>query len=77
MGELQDDRLRPHGVRVLLKRDDLAEARARGHDRLLTFDDRHGIALDWVYEAKMMYGLFARIAAGTFAPGSTIVAVLC
>lgn len=40
------------------------------------FQERHGITLDWVYEAKMLYGLFARIAAGTFAGGTTIVAVL-
>lgn len=41
------------------------------------FRKRHGVTLDWVYEAKMMYGLLQRIKAGTFAPGSTIVAVLC
>ncbi|WP_329062843.1 1-aminocyclopropane-1-carboxylate deaminase/D-cysteine desulfhydrase [Amycolatopsis sp. NBC_01480] len=41
------------------------------------FQARHGVTLDWVYEAKMMYGLLQRITAGTFAPGSTVVAVLC
>ncbi|HEY2064212.1 MAG TPA: pyridoxal-phosphate dependent enzyme, partial [Amycolatopsis sp.] len=41
------------------------------------FQACHGVALDWVYEAKMMYGLLQRITAGTFAPGSTVVAVLC
>ncbi|WP_432854921.1 1-aminocyclopropane-1-carboxylate deaminase/D-cysteine desulfhydrase [Amycolatopsis sp. CA-161197] len=40
------------------------------------FADRHGVLLDWVYEAKMMYGLFQRIAAGEFAQGTTAVAVL-
>ncbi|MBK1788231.1 1-aminocyclopropane-1-carboxylate deaminase/D-cysteine desulfhydrase [Prauserella cavernicola] len=40
------------------------------------FDTRHGITLDWVYEAKMMYGLFDRVASGAFARGSTVVAVL-
>ncbi|SFI88876.1 1-aminocyclopropane-1-carboxylate deaminase/D-cysteine desulfhydrase [Amycolatopsis sacchari] len=40
------------------------------------FTTRHGITLDWVYEAKMMYGLFERIGSGAFAPGTTIVAVL-
>lgn len=40
------------------------------------FARRHDIALDWVYEAKMMYGLFTRIAEGAFPPGTTIVAVL-
>ncbi|MEU0507867.1 MULTISPECIES: 1-aminocyclopropane-1-carboxylate deaminase/D-cysteine desulfhydrase [Amycolatopsis] len=40
------------------------------------FKARHGITLDWVYEAKMMYGLFERIASGAFPPGTTVVAVL-
>ncbi|TNC20079.1 1-aminocyclopropane-1-carboxylate deaminase/D-cysteine desulfhydrase [Amycolatopsis alkalitolerans] len=40
------------------------------------FQARHGIMLDWVYEAKMMYGLLDRIASGAFAPGTAIVAVL-
>ena len=40
------------------------------------FKARHDITLDWVYEAKMLYGLFGRIAEGVFAAGTTIVAVL-
>lgn len=40
------------------------------------FKDRHDITLDWVYEAKMMFGLFARIGEGRFPRGTTIVAVL-
>jgi 1-aminocyclopropane-1-carboxylate deaminase len=40
------------------------------------FSARHGITLDWVYEAKMMFGLFTRIAEGAFPAGTTIVAVL-
>jgi 1-aminocyclopropane-1-carboxylate deaminase len=40
------------------------------------FEDRHKVVLDWVYEAKMMYGLFARIAEGVFPAGTSIVAVL-
>ncbi|WP_255375430.1 1-aminocyclopropane-1-carboxylate deaminase/D-cysteine desulfhydrase [Saccharomonospora sp. CUA-673] len=40
------------------------------------FGTRHGVPLDWVYEAKMMYGLFDRISSGHFARGTTIVAVL-
>lgn len=40
------------------------------------FEARHAVTLDWVYEAKMTYGLFDRIASGAFAPGTTIVAVL-
>lgn len=43
---------------------------------LADFKARHGITLDWVYEAKMMYGLFARIAEHAFPSGVTIVAVL-
>ncbi|MET9262435.1 pyridoxal-phosphate dependent enzyme [Amycolatopsis sp. NPDC004079] len=41
------------------------------------FETRHGITLDWVYEAKMMHGLFERIAAGDFPAPTTIIAVLC
>jgi 1-aminocyclopropane-1-carboxylate deaminase len=40
------------------------------------FRSRHGVELNWVYEAKMLYGLFALIAAGRFTPGTTIIAVL-
>lgn len=40
------------------------------------FTARHGIALDRVYEAKMMSGLFTRITEGVFPGGTTIVAVL-
>jgi 1-aminocyclopropane-1-carboxylate deaminase/D-cysteine desulfhydrase-like pyridoxal-dependent ACC family enzyme len=40
------------------------------------FNERHGVTPDWVYEAKMLYGLFARIEAGVFAPGTRVIAVL-
>ena len=40
------------------------------------FEDRHALALDWVYTAKMMYGIFALAAQGAFAPGTSIVAVI-
>lgn len=40
------------------------------------FQEQHGILLDWVYEAKMMYGLFTRIAEGALRGGTVIVAVL-
>jgi 1-aminocyclopropane-1-carboxylate deaminase len=43
---------------------------------ITAFQARHAITLDRVYEAKMMYGLLARIETGTFAEGTTIVAVL-
>jgi 1-aminocyclopropane-1-carboxylate deaminase len=40
------------------------------------FRERHGIELDWVYVAKMMYGLFALVERGRFEPGTVIVAVV-
>jgi 1-aminocyclopropane-1-carboxylate deaminase len=40
------------------------------------FEELHHVTLDWVYEAKMMHGVFARIEEGAFASGTTIVAVL-
>jgi 1-aminocyclopropane-1-carboxylate deaminase len=40
------------------------------------FRDRHGLILDRVYVAKMMYGIYAHAARGTFTPGSTVVAVI-
>jgi 1-aminocyclopropane-1-carboxylate deaminase len=36
----------------------------------------HGITLDWVYVAKMMYGIFALADRGAFNPGKRIVAVI-
>ncbi|MEV4145509.1 pyridoxal-phosphate dependent enzyme [Amycolatopsis sp. NPDC049691] len=40
------------------------------------FERRHGVRLDWVYEAKMMFGLWDRIRGGEFPEGTTIVAVI-
>jgi 1-aminocyclopropane-1-carboxylate deaminase len=40
------------------------------------FRARHGLQLDWVYEAKMMFGLFDQVAKGAFAQGTTIVALI-
>jgi 1-aminocyclopropane-1-carboxylate deaminase len=40
------------------------------------FRDRHGLALDWVYTAKMMYGLYALAAQAAFPPGTSLVAVI-
>lgn len=45
-------------------------------DFVIDFTERHGVTLDWVYEAKMMYGIFARTEAGDFPPGTRIIAVL-
>lgn len=46
-------------------------------DRFIAdFRDRHVLTLDWVYAAKMMYGIYARAAEGSFPPGTSIVAVI-
>jgi 1-aminocyclopropane-1-carboxylate deaminase len=40
------------------------------------FESRHGIRLEWVYEAKMMFGIFALARRGEFKSGTTVVAVI-
>ncbi|MCE7006092.1 pyridoxal-phosphate dependent enzyme [Kibdelosporangium philippinense] len=40
------------------------------------FGRRHGVTLEWVYVAKMMYGIYALADRGFFPPGSRIVAVV-
>lgn len=40
------------------------------------FERRHDMRLDWVYVAKMMFGLFDLISKGRFSPGTTVVAVI-
>jgi 1-aminocyclopropane-1-carboxylate deaminase len=40
------------------------------------FERRHDLRLEWVYVAKMLYGLLDLIERGRFAPGSSIVAVI-
>jgi len=40
------------------------------------FYTRHGLALDWVYVAKMMYGVYSLAQARAFEPGSRVVAVI-
>lgn len=45
-------------------------------DFIEDFEIRHGLRLDWIYEAKMMYALFDQIARGAFARGTTIVALI-
>lgn len=53
---------------------------ARTSPRLDAFADafaaRHGLALDRVYVAKMLYGLTALAAEGAFAPGTRVAAVV-
>lgn len=41
-----------------------------------SFAQMHGLTLDWVYVAKMMYGIFALTDRRTFEPGKIIVAVI-
>jgi 1-aminocyclopropane-1-carboxylate deaminase len=41
-----------------------------------TFEQRHGLVLDWVYVAKMIYGIFALAERGVLAPGTRVVAVI-
>jgi 1-aminocyclopropane-1-carboxylate deaminase len=43
---------------------------------ITSFEQQHGIELNWVYEAKMLLGLFTLIEAGHFSTDTTIVAVL-
>jgi 1-aminocyclopropane-1-carboxylate deaminase len=40
------------------------------------FEQRHGLRLDWVYEAKMMYALLDQVARGAFPRRTTIVALI-
>lgn len=40
------------------------------------FRHRHGFELEWVYVAKMLYGIFAIVERGEVTPGTSIVAVV-
>ncbi|MFF0270059.1 1-aminocyclopropane-1-carboxylate deaminase/D-cysteine desulfhydrase [Kribbella sp. NPDC004536] len=40
------------------------------------FEKQHGVLLDWVYEAKMMYALFDLVRRGVFPARTTIVALV-
>jgi 1-aminocyclopropane-1-carboxylate deaminase len=40
------------------------------------FRDRHGLQLEWVYVAKMLFGVFDMVEAGAFDGGTSIVAVV-
>jgi 1-aminocyclopropane-1-carboxylate deaminase len=40
------------------------------------FEARHGVRLDWVYVAKMMYGVFDLVQRGRFATGTRVVVVI-
>jgi 1-aminocyclopropane-1-carboxylate deaminase len=43
---------------------------------IAAFREVHGLDLEWVYVAKMLYGIHALVANGTFPSGSTVVAVI-
>jgi 1-aminocyclopropane-1-carboxylate deaminase len=46
-------------------------------DRFIAdFRERHGLTLDWVYVAKMMYGIYALAEQGFFGRGTKIVALI-
>jgi len=40
------------------------------------FQERHGLILDWVYTAKMMYGIYALAGSAAFPAGTAVVAVI-
>ena len=46
-------------------------------DRFIAeFHERHGLDLNWVYTAKMMYGIYALAGQAALPPGTAIVAVI-
>jgi 1-aminocyclopropane-1-carboxylate deaminase len=49
---------------------------AKLDDFIRDFEERHAITLEWVYVAKMMYGIFALVRAGRFVPGTVVVATV-
>jgi 1-aminocyclopropane-1-carboxylate deaminase len=53
-----------------------AKRNARLDAFIADFADRHRIELEWVYVAKMMYGIFALAEAGVFPEGTRVVAVV-
>lgn len=53
-----------------------AKSTADLHEFIDEFEKRHGIRLDWVYVAKMMFGVFTLIERGAFTAGTVIVAVI-
>jgi 1-aminocyclopropane-1-carboxylate deaminase len=51
--------------------------RRLGLDEFITdFQERHGLILDWVYTAKMMYGIYALAGSAVFPAGAAVVAVI-
>lgn len=46
------------------------------HEFIQDFEERHGVLLDWVYVAKMMFGIFDLAAREKLAAGTIVVAVV-
>lgn len=53
-----------------------ARRNAELDDFIADFSRRHGIELDWVYTAKMMYGIFALAEERYFRPGTRLIALI-
>jgi 1-aminocyclopropane-1-carboxylate deaminase len=53
-----------------------AKRNAELNEFIAGFRERHGLLLDWVYVAKMMYGIYDQVAGGQISAGSTVVAVI-
>ncbi len=45
-------------------------------DFIDSFEHGHKLRLDWIYVAKMMYGIFSLVETGKFSQGTTLVAVV-
>ena len=45
-------------------------------DFIADFRRRHGVQLDWVYVAKMLYGIFTMAQRGAFVPDTSVIAVI-
>lgn len=53
-----------------------AKATPELHRFIADFERQHSLRLDWVYVAKMMYGIFALAERGTLGPETVVVAVI-
>ncbi|HEY1917674.1 MAG TPA: pyridoxal-phosphate dependent enzyme [Streptosporangiaceae bacterium] len=45
-------------------------------DFIATFERRHSLRLDWIYVAKMMFGIYTLTRQGAFPPGTRLVALI-
>jgi 1-aminocyclopropane-1-carboxylate deaminase len=53
-----------------------ARRNAELNDFIAGFSRRHQLVLDWVYTAKMMFGIFALARDGAFQPGTRVIALI-